>query len=80
MEEFINISKIREKHLLDCNIQELRMRCAFDEQYIRKLEQKSIKDNKRIKELEDKIKELEDKIQYSRDLYEATRDYDGEFD
>ncbi len=73
MEESMDISKIREKHLLDCNIQELRMRCAFDEQYIKRLESIHIKDSKRIKE-------LEDKIQYSKDLYEATRDYDGEFD
>lgn len=76
----MDISEIRKKNILDCNEQDLRMRCAFDEQYIRKLEKKSIEDSKRIKELESKIKELEDKIQYSRDLYEATRDYDGEFD
>ena len=76
----VDISEIRKKHLLNCNEQELRMRCSYDEHYIQRLESEHIKYSKRIKELERKIKELEDKIQYSRDLYESTRDYDGEFD
>ena len=34
----MNIHEIRNKNLYDLNEQELRIRCAYDEQYIRKLE------------------------------------------
>lgn len=34
----MNIHEIRNKNLYDLNEQELRTRCAYDEQYIRQLE------------------------------------------
>jgi len=34
----MNIHELRNKNLYDLNERELRMRCAYDEQYIRQLE------------------------------------------
>lgn len=48
----MNIHEIRSKNLYDLNEQELRRRCAYDEQYIRQLE-KEISRLKKIVERED---------------------------
>lgn len=49
-----NIKEIRKKSVNDCNIYELKRRCIFDEQYIRKLE-------RRILDLEHKRPAKKDK-------------------
>ena len=55
----MNIHEIRNKNLYDLNEQELRIRCAYDEQYIRQLE----KEISRLKTIvEKKENEFEDKI------------------
>lgn len=36
----LHTGEIRKKNLLDCNERELRIRCSFDEQYIKRLEKK----------------------------------------
>ena len=61
----LKIANIRKKNLMTCNEQELRMRCAYDEQYI------SI--------LENRIKELSAKVEQHRRSYES-RDIDEEFE
>lgn len=50
---------IRKKNLMDCNEKELRIRCSFDERYIKYLE-------KRVKELEPKKKEKKDKNEMAK--------------
>ena len=54
----MNIHEIRSKNLYDLNEQELRRRCAYDEQYIRQLE-KEISHLKTI--VERKEREYEDR-------------------
>ena len=48
----MNIHELRNKNLYDLNEQELRIRCAYDEQYIRQLE-KEISRLKKIVEKEE---------------------------
>ena len=54
----MNTHEIRNKNLYDLNEQELRIRCAYDEQYIRQLE----KEISRLKTIvERKEREYEDR-------------------